>query len=287
MEGKDHIKELFKNQLEGFEADVRPDLWNAISSQLPASSSVVTGGLSWLTKSFIIAASAAVVGVTVYVLTPGESKKQESKQETPLEPDTAVDVVQQKQSNTPFATKQPTQQVFLNEENTYLTEDQITSIEEVTIPVVQLLNTNMSSTSLDELFTEKVETTVITTSETNGAKPQVKSEASVQQTSDVDQTNEPAEKHYTLVDPVNIFTPNSDGVNDIFELPSTGLEAFSIVVLDGRNKVVFTSTDPDFKWGGTLSGGEPLPSGNYIYYLTARDKNGNPVTQSSYLQIVR
>jgi gliding motility-associated-like protein len=286
MEGKDHIKELFKNQLDGFEAEVRPDLWNAISSQLPASSSVVTGGLSWLTKSLIIAASAAVVGGTVYVLTPGESKKQESKQETPLESDRPQDAVQQNQLNTTVSTEKPTQESSLKADM-FLMEDQITSIEDLSVPVLQQVNTNLNSTDAKELLTEKAETTAVNTEVTNNVKPQEKTETPVQRTIDVDQINEPIEKHYTLVDPVNIFTPNSDGVNDIFELPSSGLDAFSIVVLDGRNKAVFTSTDPDFKWDGTLSGGEPLPSGNYIYYLTARDKNGNPVTQSSYLRIVR
>ena len=286
MEGKDHIKELFKNQLYGFEAEVRPDLWNAISSQLPTSSSVVTGGLSWLTKSLIIAASAAVVGVTVYVLSPGESKKQESKQETLLESDRPQEAVQQNQLNTTVSTEKPTQESSLKADM-FLMEDQITSIEDLSVPVLQQVNTNLNSTDAKELLTEKTETTAVNTEVTNNVKPQEKTETPVQRTIDVDQTNEPIEKHYTLVDPVNIFTPNSDGVNDIFELPSSGLEAFSIVVLDGRNKVVFTSTDPDFKWDGTLSGGEPLPSGNYIYYLTARDKNGNPVTQSSYLRIVR
>lgn len=286
MEGKDHIKELFKNQLDGFEAEVRLDLWNAISSQLPASSSLVTGGLSWLTKSLIIAASAAVVGVTVYVLTPSESKKQESKQEIPLESDRPQEAVQQKQPNTAALTEKPTQEPSLKSD-IFLMEDQISSIEDLSVPVLQQLNTNLYSTGTKELFTEKVETSAVNIEENNNIESKDKTETPVQRTIDVDQTNEPTEKHYTLVDPVNIFTPNSDGVNDIFELPSTGLEAFSIVVLDGRNKVVFTSTDPDFKWGGTLSGGEPLPTGNYIYYLTARDKNGNPVTQSSYLQIVR
>ena len=286
MEGKDHIKELFKNQLEGFEAEVRPDLWNAISSQLPASSSVVTGGLSWLTKSLIIAASAAVVGVTVYVLTPGESKKQESKQETPLESDRPQEAVQQNQLNTTASTEKPTQESSLKADM-FLMEDQITSIEDLSVPVLQQVNTNLSSTDVKELLTEKVETTAVNNEVNNNIKPQEKTEIPAQRTIDVDQTNKPIEKHYTLVDPVNIFTPNSDGVNDIFELPSSGLDAFSIVVLDGRNKAVFTSIDPDFKWDGTLSSGEPLPSGNYIYYLTARDKNGNPVTQSSYLRIVR
>lgn len=286
MEGKDHIKELFKNQLDGFEADVRPDLWNAISSQLPTSSSVVSGGLSWMTKSLIIAASAAVVGVTVYVLTPGESKKQESKQQTPLEFDRPQEVVQQNQQNITVTTKKPIQEPSLKAD-LFLMEDQISSIDDLSVPVLQQLNSDLNSTGVKELLTEKVETTAVNNEETNNTKTQEKTEIPVQRTIDVDHTNEPTEKHYTLVDPVNIFTPNGDGVNDVFELPSSGLEAFSIVVLDGRNKVVFTSSDPDFKWDGTLSGGEPLPSGNYIYYLTARDKNGNPVTQSSYLRIVR
>ena len=59
------------------------------------------------------------------------------------------------------------------------------------------------------------------------------------------------------------------------------------MVIDGKNKIVFSSQDPDFKWDGTLMNGYEAPSGNYIYYVTAKDAQGGAVTRSSSLMIRR
>jgi gliding motility-associated-like protein len=85
----------------------------------------------------------------------------------------------------------------------------------------------------------------------------------------------------------NIFTPNGDGANDFLEIKSSDLIEFSLVVIDGKNKIVFSSQDPDFKWDGTLMNGDEAPSGNYIYYVTAKDAQGGAVTRSSSLMIRR
>lgn len=85
----------------------------------------------------------------------------------------------------------------------------------------------------------------------------------------------------------NAITPNGDGVNDALTLDVEGLTDFSLVVLDANNKVVFSSTDPDFVWTGFLPNGDPAPAGMYQYYYTAKDANGRWCNQFSMLTVLR
>ena len=65
----------------------------------------------------------------------------------------------------------------------------------------------------------------------------------------------------------NIFTPNSDGTNDLFgPFPYRGVERIDLQVFNRWGKVVFTTTDPDIDWKGTyLDTNDPLPDGVYYY----------------------
>ena len=81
---------------------------------------------------------------------------------------------------------------------------------------------------------------------------------------------------YTLPVPVvdnhvlyvpNSFTPNKDGVNDVF-LPVVACVAkYYIIIYDRSGSIVFTSDDPEIGWEGTLSNGQECPSGVYTYYI--------------------
>ena len=65
MDGKDTIKELFKQKLADHQVAVNPELWSSIASKIPAvSSSVTTVGMSLVTKAIIgISVAASLVGI--------------------------------------------------------------------------------------------------------------------------------------------------------------------------------------------------------------------------------
>ena len=85
----------------------------------------------------------------------------------------------------------------------------------------------------------------------------------------------------------NIFTPNGDRVNDVFEIKMEEKLEFQIVILNQQNEPVFKSSDTHFQWDGTMPNGQPAPSGTYLYYFSAKDMNGKDVTESSLLTIQR
>jgi gliding motility-associated-like protein len=65
-----------------------------------------------------------------------------------------------------------------------------------------------------------------------------------------------------------IFTPNGDGLNDLFYVNEVGIEQLDIKIFDRWGNLVYQSNNPSFKWDGkaSLLGGE-LMNGNYPFVI--------------------
>lgn len=89
-----------------------------------------------------------------------------------------------------------------------------------------------------------------------------------------------------LVDPVNAFTPNNDGVNDFFVIKE--IEQFSdhkLTIFNRWGDTVFESLDYQNDWDGTYNG-ELLPAGTYLYVLVINVAGTKEVIKST-ITIVR
>jgi gliding motility-associated-like protein len=71
------------------------------------------------------------------------------------------------------------------------------------------------------------------------------------------------------------FTPNNDGVNDIFKANGIDVKDFSLMVFNRWGEKIFQTQDINLGWDGTYRG-NPAPFGMYIWVLEASDKFGNP-----------
>ncbi len=71
------------------------------------------------------------------------------------------------------------------------------------------------------------------------------------------------------------FTPNNDGVNDIFKANGIDVKDFSLMVFNRWGEKIFQTQDINLGWDGTYRG-TPAPFGMYIWVLEASDKFGNP-----------
>jgi gliding motility-associated-like protein len=75
-------------------------------------------------------------------------------------------------------------------------------------------------------------------------------------------------KVYKKILPPNVFSPNGDGVNDIWVIP--GLETYpesKLTVYDRTGSPVFTTTGGGKKWDGKYQG-KPVPVATYYYLIT-------------------
>jgi gliding motility-associated-like protein len=72
----------------------------------------------------------------------------------------------------------------------------------------------------------------------------------------------------------NVFTPNGDGINDIFHLKSLGLSFINAEVYDRWGLKLFSWNAPDGGWDGKAPSGENAADGTYFYIIKAKGVDG-------------
>jgi gliding motility-associated-like protein len=91
----------------------------------------------------------------------------------------------------------------------------------------------------------------------------------------------------TLLQIPNAFTPNGDGLNDLFQFVTRGPFDLELLQVFNRwGKMVFSTFDAERSWDGTVQG-IPAEVGTYVYYLKGTDAVGAPVVQKGNLVLLR
>lgn len=84
-----------------------------------------------------------------------------------------------------------------------------------------------------------------------------------------------------------VFTPDNDGINDLFFIESNGLSTFNLTIFDQNRKVVFQTDDVDFTWDGVHQfTNEKVAAGDYYYIIAAEDESGNHINSYQRLKII-
>lgn len=97
---------------------------------------------------------------------------------------------------------------------------------------------------------------------------------------------------YTLYIP-NAFTPDNDGVNDIFRASGTNILDFEMTIWNRWGEVVWVGHDLDDFWDGSYPGGTHyVPADAYVYtvrfrYLTDRDRPSQWLDQRGSVIVIR
>ncbi|MEA3496822.1 MAG: PKD domain-containing protein [Bacteroidota bacterium] len=78
----------------------------------------------------------------------------------------------------------------------------------------------------------------------------------------------------------NAFSPNNDGINDVFNIKATSIKEitgneslnYKMTIFDSWGEIIFTTNDLNEGWDGTYKG-DVLQAGVYYYYITAMGLN--------------
>ena len=270
---KDYIKDLFQDKLTSHEVPVRADLWTSVSSSI-GGSSVAASSISIATKIIIAASVSAVTLVTIYLINDKNLEPSPIKKENPQEQriitidplEIEKDEVKKEEELLP---KQPEQR--LDCEYDFSTPEYEPDLN---LELQQSNKSDINKGIVTEKEPQKIEQQdpIIRNNTTSTSEIVSKPEIKIQE-------NEP-----TILLP-NIFTPNGDGKNDFLSIKIGEVTEFSVVILNQANKVIYTSNDPNFSWDGITLEGEIAPSGNYVYYISAKEQRGKLLTKYSSLTI--
>jgi len=85
-----------------------------------------------------------------------------------------------------------------------------------------------------------------------------------------------------------VFTPNTDGKNDLFEAYGTNITSANIAVFNRWGMKVFESSVMPFSWNGKkMNSGEDLPQGIYVYTVKLTDKTGHSHSYNGTVALIR
>lgn len=84
----------------------------------------------------------------------------------------------------------------------------------------------------------------------------------------------------------NAFSPDGDGINDIFTFKSRYITAAAMKIYNRWGELVFQTTDPDQGWDGTVNG-KAAPLGTYIHHTQLTDDMGITFIKSGEIVLIR
>ena len=90
----------------------------------------------------------------------------------------------------------------------------------------------------------------------------------------------------TLVIP-NVFTPNGDGINDVFTILSTGVKEISLSVFNRWGLKLYDFSGPKAAWDGITGTGEKASDGTYFYFVKVIGFDGKEVQKNGTVNLFR
>lgn len=86
----------------------------------------------------------------------------------------------------------------------------------------------------------------------------------------------------------NAFTPDGDGVNDLFGPVGHDLNEFEMRIFDRWGEVIFSTNDPNHPWDGKVNGGGAIAqNGVYVWKVKATGRRFGPVEYVGSVALVK
>jgi gliding motility-associated-like protein len=85
----------------------------------------------------------------------------------------------------------------------------------------------------------------------------------------------------------NVFTPNADGVNDVFLITGTGIKSLHCEIYDRWGVLVYQWDSVSSGWDGRTTSGYQATDGVYYYALSVTDFSEKTIEVKGFVQLIR
>jgi gliding motility-associated-like protein len=83
------------------------------------------------------------------------------------------------------------------------------------------------------------------------------------------------------------FSPNADGMNDVFEAGSQAISEVEIRIFNRQGRIIHADKGSSVKWNGLYSDGSPAETGTYFYDIFVTSQRGNIYKQKGNITLFR
>jgi gliding motility-associated-like protein len=279
VKNNDNIKELFSKSFEEHGLPVRDELWKGVQSKMAAAgvTSVAATKTISLFKKLFIGTAVVSTGVATALFV---GKNEPTLTETAPKKYVTTEVNKTVQSPTKVASKQS------EVENKVVAFDYDLFMDTLLYKPYCLVKSPVLNDDIPPVLVAAMDvaaensTTPIATSETTTKETQT---AAVFP----ENTDKPVSAVLAseLTKFPNFFSPNNDGNNDEYFVEIANKEqikSFLVQIFNVQNKLVFQSTDPDFKWNGEYNG--ETAEGIYFCLVTIVDSSGKTIKDKQLIE---
>jgi gliding motility-associated-like protein len=85
----------------------------------------------------------------------------------------------------------------------------------------------------------------------------------------------------------NVFTPNDDGINDVFTIKSTGVKEISMQIFNRWGQLMFSYDGAKAAWDGVSSSGNKASEGTYFYFVKASGFDNKEISKNGSMSLFR
>lgn len=85
----------------------------------------------------------------------------------------------------------------------------------------------------------------------------------------------------------NVFTPNNDGINDIYKVIASGYTNFNMKIYNRWGALLFESDKINYGWDGRTVSGTNVSDGTYYYVIQLTSPRGEQIIEKGPLQLIR
>lgn len=297
MEDKDYIEQLFSTKLKNAEVPVSPEVWTKISAGIQTTGAVSTGVSAGFLKGKLMWIAGTIIGVVgigtaIYFSQPKEETNQSAKNKTVNQKEKLSPIIEE--SNT---IEKPLELSLNTEEKSIPAEQNQVSVEKIEDEIV--INEEFTTVQKDLTSEEKEEIVMLPTRNPSSIINKSAKKQEIDNTlqslpviENSDEENEVIqqieEKETKEIILPNAFSPNQDGVEDIFFIQNlSNISDFQVVILNAKNQVMYSSNDINFNWDGRNQSGEWVEKGTYVYFLTGINSDGSKFNKASQLRVYR
>lgn len=319
---KKNIEDLFKDSFENFEAEVNPSVWKNVQTGLKGVGLgvLVKMLLNKVGSSAIIAivSSAAAVLATVFVMNGNGNKDEKKGSQTANEPKViaetqkpSVDEIKNFLSSDKSAIKETT---TINKEEAVKNNNEIITSKKDK-KAIQLLLSNERIASISSSLVSGSVPLIVSLSNIGSGKINKWSfndgSKTITEANPVKYFDEPgiytiiltstSSDGKTAIDSIKVealanssiesipsdFSPNGDGVNDLFVFNSENILKMQVTIYDKNAKVVYQYKGTGFNWDGKTQKGENAKNGIYLYMISADGKDGKKYERSGKIKLTR